>query len=108
VEQAPQGSNLQPPAFGSPLLVTPALQSLLVCRDSALSQQRRRCWTTQALTLILALRRSRPARLLSADRLALWPDSRVPPERSPRATGIWMRGSPPVRVDCGSGGRRVC
>src|SRR6266851_5553568 len=51
------------PRLGSPLLVTPALQRLVVFRVSALSQQRRRCWTTQALTLILAVRRSRPARL---------------------------------------------
>src|SRR6266852_1958505 len=73
------------PRFGSPLLVTPALQSLLVFRDSALSHQRRRCWTTPALTLLLALRRSRPALLLSAEHLLLLPLLCIPPETIPES-----------------------
>jgi hypothetical protein len=36
------------------------LQRLLIFKDLALSQQRRRCWTTPALALILALKKSRP------------------------------------------------
>src|SRR6266851_2774118 len=45
------------PRFWSPLLATPALQRLLIFKDLASGQQRRRCWTTPALTLILALTR---------------------------------------------------
>src|SRR5260370_19217151 len=43
------------PRFWSPLLATPALHRLLVFNDLAFGQQRRRCWTTPALALILAL-----------------------------------------------------
>ena len=43
------------PRFWSPLLATPAVQRLLILNDLALAQQRRRCWTTPALALILAL-----------------------------------------------------
>ncbi len=43
------------PRFWSPLLPTPALQRLLIFNDLALGHQRRRCCTTPALTLILAL-----------------------------------------------------
>src|SRR2546425_1582702 len=43
------------PRFWSALPATPALQRLLIFNELALSHQRRRCWTTPALTLILAL-----------------------------------------------------
>src|SRR5260370_4613648 len=43
------------PRFWSPLLATPALQHLVIFNDLALGRQRRRCWTTPALALILAL-----------------------------------------------------
>src|SRR6266849_8283724 len=50
------------PRFWSPLLAAPALQRLLIFNDLAFAQQRRRRSTTPALALILALRRTRPAR----------------------------------------------
>jgi hypothetical protein len=46
----------EPAVFGGPLLGTPALQRSLIFNDLALSQERRRCWTTPALALILALK----------------------------------------------------
>src|SRR5260370_17546575 len=49
------------PRFWSPLLATPALHRLLIFNDLALGEQRRRCWTTPALALSLALR-------------TIWPD----------------------------------
>src|SRR5260370_4624783 len=45
------------PRFWSPLLATPVLHRLLIFNDLAPGQQRRRCWTTPALALSLALRR---------------------------------------------------
>ena len=50
------------PRFWSALRATPALQRLLTFKDLALSHQRRRRWTTPALALILALRRTDPVR----------------------------------------------
>src|SRR5713226_2175366 len=53
-EQARQDSNLQPPVLER----TPSntgVEGLLILKDLPLSEQRRRCWTTPALALILAL-----------------------------------------------------
>src|SRR6266700_6575486 len=44
------------PRFWSALPTTPASKRLLIFKDLALSEQRRRRWTTPALALILALR----------------------------------------------------
>src|SRR5437667_1707651 len=49
------------PRFWSPLPATPALERLLIFKDLAPSEQRRRRWTTPALALILALSRTGPA-----------------------------------------------
>jgi hypothetical protein len=46
------------PRFWSPLLATPASERLLIFNDLALGQRRWRCWTTPALALILALRKT--------------------------------------------------
>src|SRR5438876_680814 len=43
------------PRFWSAPLATPALKRLLIFKDLALGDQRRRRWTTPALALILAL-----------------------------------------------------
>ncbi len=50
------------PRFWSALPATPALQRLLIFKNLALSEQRRRRWTTPALALILALKTIRPTR----------------------------------------------
>src|SRR5260370_12454258 len=72
------------PRFWSSLLATPALQRLLIFNDLALGHQRRRCWTTPALALILALghlfRRTKPTDPLPLFRLRstsvpIWQDS---------------------------------
>jgi len=49
------------PRFWSALPATPALKPLLIFNDLGPGQQRRRRWTTPALTLFLALRRTRRA-----------------------------------------------
>ena len=46
------------PRFWSALPATPALRGLLIFKDLARTYQRRRRWTTPALALILALKRS--------------------------------------------------
>ena len=51
----PAGIEPATPGFGA-LLATPALQPLLIFKHLALSEQRRRRWTTPSLALILALR----------------------------------------------------
>ena len=43
------------PRFWSAVPATRALKPLLIFNDLASSEQRRRCWTTPALALILAL-----------------------------------------------------
>src|SRR6266581_3928671 len=47
------------PRFWSAVPATPALERLLIFKDLALSEQRRRRWTTLALALFLALRAGR-------------------------------------------------
>src|SRR5216683_8343044 len=59
-ENRPGRTRTCSPRFWSPLLATPALERLLILKDLALGHQRRRCWTTPALALFLALRRAGP------------------------------------------------
>src|SRR5260370_14984579 len=72
------------PRFWSSLLATPALQRLLIVNALSLGHQRRRCWTTPALALILALghlfRRTKPTDPLPLFRprstsVPIWQDS---------------------------------
>src|SRR5437016_8529084 len=74
------------PRFWSATVATPALKRLLIFNDLAPSEQRRRCWTTPALALFLALKRSvRSAEGSSGSRreqTSLRPRRRRAPKRS--------------------------
>jgi hypothetical protein len=80
------------PRFWSPLLATPTLQRLLIFKDLALGQQRRRCWTTPALTLILALPQAGPADRRGAAR------SQSVPSSAGNASALEPRGDERGRV----------
>src|SRR2546422_3312422 len=77
------------PRFWSAVLATPALQPLLIFKHLALSEQRRRRWTTPALALILALRRR-------ARQPIHRPRAPASPRRRYLATALGARGAAPA------------